>query len=72
MITEMKFSKSKNRILHLGWSNAMYKYKWGEEWLESDPAERDQGRWLAAGQYESKVCELAVKSANHIPGCITV
>ena len=37
------FSKNKCQILHLGWSNARHKYKWGEEWLERSPEERDLG-----------------------------
>jgi len=49
MINRMKFNKSKCWILHLRWSNARHKYKFGEEWLESSPAKRDLGCWLAAG-----------------------
>ena len=43
MINGMKFNKSKCRIMHLGQSNTGHKYKLGEEWLESSPAERDLG-----------------------------
>ncbi|KAK4824906.1 hypothetical protein QYF61_021421 [Mycteria americana] len=43
VINGMKFKKSKCQILHLGWSNAGHKYKLGEEWLESSPAERGLG-----------------------------
>ncbi|KAK4830324.1 hypothetical protein QYF61_010088 [Mycteria americana] len=42
IINGMKLN-NKGRILHLGWSNARHKYKLGEEWLESSPAERDLG-----------------------------
>ena len=41
MINGMKFSKSKCRMSHVGWSKARHKYKIGEEWLKSSPAERD-------------------------------
>ncbi|GAB0183612.1 hypothetical protein GRJ2_000826500 [Grus japonensis] len=43
MISGMKLNKSKCRTLHLGRSNTRQKYKLGEEWLESSPAERDLG-----------------------------
>ncbi|KAK4830251.1 hypothetical protein QYF61_009318 [Mycteria americana] len=36
-------NKSKCQILHLGCSNARYKYKLGDKWLESSPAERNLG-----------------------------
>ncbi|KAK4829014.1 hypothetical protein QYF61_001789 [Mycteria americana] len=49
MMNGMKFNKSKCWILRLGRSNAGHKYKLGEEWLESSPAERDLGGWSAAG-----------------------
>lgn len=41
MICGLKFSKSKCRVLHLGWSNIRYKYKLGQEGLESSRARRD-------------------------------
>ncbi|KAK4820681.1 hypothetical protein QYF61_003601 [Mycteria americana] len=66
----MKFNKSKGRILHLGQSNAGYKYKLGEEWLESSPAERDLGMLLDSRLSMSQQCALAAKRANHILGCI--
>ncbi|KAK4832242.1 hypothetical protein QYF61_021167 [Mycteria americana] len=43
-------------------SNAGYKDKLGEEWLENSPAEGDLGCWLSRSQQ----CALAAKRANRI------
>jgi len=68
MINGMKISKSKCRILHLGWSNAGHKYKLGEEWLESSPAERDLGVLGGSRLSGSRPCALAARRANRTPG----
>ena len=70
MINGMKFNKSKCWILHLGQSNAGHKYKLGEEWLESNPAERDLGVLLDSRLNMSQQRALAAKRANCILGCI--
>ena len=70
MINGMKFNKSKCHILHLERSNTGNKYKLGEEWLESSPAERHLGVLVNSRLNMSQQCALAAKRANRILGCI--
>ncbi|GAB0179848.1 mitochondrial enolase superfamily member 1 [Grus japonensis] len=70
MINGMKFNKLKCQILHLGQSNSGHKYKLGEEWLESSPAERDLGVLADSRLNMSQQCVRAAKRTNFILGCI--
>ena len=70
MINGMYFNKSKCWILYLGWSNAGHKYKRGEEWLASSPAERNLGVLANSRLSVSQQCALAAKKANPILGGI--
>ena len=66
----MKFNRNKYWILHLGQSNPKHKYKWGEEWLESSPEERDLGVLADSRLSMSHQCALAAQRANPILGGI--
>ncbi|KAK4814375.1 hypothetical protein QYF61_017871 [Mycteria americana] len=50
--------------------HARQKYKLGEEWLESSPAERDLGVLGGSRLNRSQQCALAAKRANCILRCI--
>jgi len=70
IISGMTFNKNKCIILHLGWSDARYKYKLGEEWLESSPAESHLGLLVDTRLMMTQQCALAAERANCIRGCI--
>ncbi|CAM5100216.1 unnamed protein product [Eretmochelys imbricata] len=66
----MKFYIEKCKVMHLGINNKNFCYKRGTHQLEVTEEEKDLGVLVDPRMTMSRQCDMAVKKANAVLGCI--
>ncbi|CAM4523556.1 unnamed protein product [Lepidochelys kempii] len=66
----MKFNSEKCKVMHLGINNKNFSYKLGANHLEATEEEKDLGVLVDHRMTKSRQCDMAMKKANAVLGCI--
>ncbi|CAM4404156.1 unnamed protein product [Caretta caretta] len=66
----MKFNSEKSEVMHLGINNKNSSYKLGTHQLEVTEEEKDLGVLVAHRMTMSRQCDMAMKKAKEVLGCI--
>uniref|UniRef100_A0A452HYE6 Reverse transcriptase domain-containing protein n=1 Tax=Gopherus agassizii TaxID=38772 RepID=A0A452HYE6_9SAUR len=66
----MKFNSEKCKVMHLGINNKNFRYTLGTHQLEATEEEKDLGVLVDHRMTMSRQCDMAVKKANAVLGCI--
>uniref|UniRef100_A0A8C3HAP4 Reverse transcriptase domain-containing protein n=1 Tax=Chrysemys picta bellii TaxID=8478 RepID=A0A8C3HAP4_CHRPI len=66
----MKFNSEKCKVMHLGMTNKNFSYKLGTHRLEVTEEEKDLGVLVDRRMIMSQQCDVVVKKANAVLGCI--
>ena len=67
----MKFNRDNCKVPHLGKRNQLHSYKMVDTWLSKTMSEKDLGIVVDHKLNLSQQCDVAIKKANAILGCIT-